>query len=139
MLRLISVIALVAAIAPSSLNPYLISDINPSVTGVGSEPRFLTQIGPLSFFTARPDETGRELFVTDGTSDGTRMVFESLPGSGSSIFFPGYAGTIGNSLLIALAEPNGAAVYATDGTPEGTRRLITVNGFATAAGSLGGF
>lgn len=136
MLRLVPILALVA-LAPSSLNPYLISDINPQVTGVGSEPRFFTAIGSLSFFSAATAETGRELWVTDGTPEGTRMVIETLPGSIGSIL--SRAGTIGNSLLMALAEPNGAAVYATDGTAEGTRRLITVNSFATAAGSLGGF
>lgn len=56
----------------------VLMDLNP-----GSElasPDHLTSVGKQLFFTATTAATGREVFVTDGTSQGTHLAIEIRPG-----------------------------------------------------------
>jgi ELWxxDGT repeat protein len=64
----------------------LLLDIFPGTQG--GEPRFAGRSGTgVFYFTAHDGIHGRELWVTDGTTDGTYMVYDLNPGTASS--FPG--------------------------------------------------
>jgi ELWxxDGT repeat protein len=56
-----------------------------ALTPVSSQPTLLTAAWPRVFFTASDDEHGRELWVTDGTVDGTHLVTDLLPGPQGSL------------------------------------------------------
>lgn len=51
---------------------------------------FVTYAGNL-YFTAVSDTLGLEIWVTDGTTNGTRVAIDLNPGAGSSS--PGYSNT----------------------------------------------
>ena len=62
---------------------YLVLDINP---GSGSSfPQQFRPVGTVVVFAATTDATGTELWVTDGTAAGTRLVKDILPGPGNGI------------------------------------------------------
>ncbi|CAN5803866.1 hypothetical protein BH11PLA1_BH11PLA1_13930 [soil metagenome] len=65
--------------------PYMVKDINPNGQR-GSSPGNFTLVGERVFFAATADEVGRELFVTDGTAGGTRLVADLNPGPAGSTF-----------------------------------------------------
>jgi ELWxxDGT repeat protein len=77
-------------------------------------------VGRRIFFAAGDSEHGVELWVTDGTADGTRLAADLVPGFssglprdlcglGDTVYFEASAGTLGRVL------------WRSDGTPEGTR------------------
>lgn len=99
-------------------------DIHP---GAGdSEPREFVLAGPRMFFTAFSPSTGRELYVTDGSPAGTRLVVDLFAGSGSGmaaqqqqrpyLFANGRLYFSG----ISSSRPN-CALFETDGSAAGTR------------------
>ncbi len=99
-------------------------DINPGLGG--SEPREFVLAGPRMFFTAFSPSTGRELYVTDGSPAGTRLVVDLFAGSGSGmaaqqqqrpyLFANGRLYFSG----ISSSRPN-CALFETDGSAAGTR------------------
>lgn len=139
----------------------LVADIRPnSVYGVrGSEPLNLTAVGGKLFFSAQDDVHGRELWTSDGTAEGTRLVADIRPGSPYG--YPGNSDpaylTAVNGLLFFTARDasHGRELWQSDGTAEGTRLaadlyaggsgsypgLLTASGgklfFTVAVGSLG--
>ena len=60
----------------------LVKDIATGVTG--SQPQFLTVLDGKVYFVATDSAHGREIWVTDGTSDGTAIAYDLSPGTGSS-------------------------------------------------------
>ena len=83
------------------------------------------------FFTAQSDDsTGAELFVTDGTAAGTRIVRDIGP-SGSSD--PRGLTDIGGQLFFVANDGTGDGVWKTDGTEAGTVRLGTFRGVMSDA------
>src|SRR5262249_1087926 len=60
----------------------LVRDIN--TAPAGSDPANLTDVGGTLFFTAVTPETGRELWKSDGTAEGTVLVRDIFPGVESS-------------------------------------------------------
>src|SRR5262245_12521834 len=74
-----------AALALSAPAQVRIGDLNP---GSGPEasgaPRSLTVLGNLVLFTAYDPRHGRELWRSDGTPGGTRLILDLLPGAGSA-------------------------------------------------------
>ena len=79
--------------------------------------------GGALFFVAGDSATGEELWRSDGTAAGTRLVLDVRPGtSGSEIRFVGSAG---GALLFSAedGEINGPRLWRTDGTFAGTRRV----------------
>lgn len=71
-------------------------------------------------FAAATAETGAELWITDGTPGGTRLLKDLLPGEGDSA--PSDFTDLGNgkTLFVATGEGGGNALWITDGTPGGT-------------------
>jgi ELWxxDGT repeat protein len=89
--------------------PRLLKDINPGVDGSGIDaitPLIVAQKFPpfqrvdVVLFSALDVNSGRELWRTDGSSDGTRMVGDFTPGPVSSS--PEFIDTSGTSALITV-------------------------------------
>ena len=65
-------------------NPYLVKDINTQFGQVNSEPRDITEVNGIVYFSAFTPDYGRELWKSDGTSEGTLFVKDVEPGLDSS-------------------------------------------------------
>ncbi len=103
--------------------PTLFLDINKLPT-VGSEPNDLLRVGTKVFFTANDGSTGRELWVTDGSTNETYLVRDIYSGSKSSQ--PGAFFAIDNILYFAATDAaNGLQIWRSDGTTAGTYRLTS--------------
>ena len=104
------------------------------------------------FFAAEDDENGKELWVTDGTTEGTQLVKDIDPGTTDSYVppyepnidssFPEQLTAVGDRLFFtADNEEYGRELWVSDGTSEGTKLVKDINlGFdnskyATAAKS----
>ena len=108
-------VAAPVAAAPSSAR--LVRDINPSG---GSDPRTLTRVGPVVFFSANDGSHGRELWSTDGSPGGTRMVRDIRAGVAGSM--PESLTRVGNRLFFTAADgSHGRELWVSDGTKAGTR------------------
>jgi ELWxxDGT repeat protein len=84
--------------------------------------RSLTPLGAKVYFSYDDGEHGRELWVSDGTAAGTRMVEDILPGPGSS--HPRQLHAEGNVLLFSATDgAHGVEPWRSDGTALGTRML----------------
>lgn len=106
----------------AATGPYLVKNIN---TSGDSNPRELTAFNGNVFFSAKGGQ-GRELWMSDGTSQGTRRVKDIWPGSHGS----GPRGlTVAGGFLFFAADDgvHGFELWATDGTNAGTRRLSDIN------------
>lgn len=103
--------------------PYLVKDINPNGPSL---PMYLTEFNGKLYFNADDDVHGQELWVSDGTEEGTFMVIDLVPGEDGSV--PQHL-TVVNDTLFFWADNNddGFDLYKTDGTAEGTVRLADVN------------
>ncbi|KAA0255807.1 hypothetical protein FBQ97_02470 [Acidobacteria bacterium ACD] len=83
------------------------------------------------FFAAWDAEHGHELWTSDGTVEGTRLLADILPGPSGS--FPSSLTEVGNVLMLSASDgPHGAEPWTSDGTTTGTRMLADV---APGAGS----
>jgi len=124
----IALLALTAAIpaaesaAGASFRVTALGDLSPSPNG--SFPERFTRVGDRQFFRADDAIHGVELWVTDGTPEGTRLVEDINPGTGSS--YPGsfYFGTMvgSGSRLFFFANDgvHGEELWVSDGTADGT-------------------
>jgi ELWxxDGT repeat protein len=100
----------------------MVKDINPNISGsYGFNPDYLTNVSGTLFFFANDGATGRSLWKSDGTAEGTVLVKDVRPGGPSSngayyqmtnvngkLFFVGNDGTTGREL------------WTSDGTAAGT-------------------
>ena len=78
--------------------------------------------GYKAFFAAKDDAHGEELWVTDGTKEGTHMVTDLVDGAGSSS--PAYLTRFNDKVVFSAVDSEGdREPYISDGTPEGTFRL----------------
>lgn len=89
--------------------------------------------GPLAYFSADVAGNGSEPWVTDGTSTGTRMLLDLVPGSGASSPASIFAAE-GYTLFSATTPSTGRELWRSDGTAAGTFMLKdfapgTANGF----------
>ena len=104
--------------------------------GSSSEPSEITAVRPgLVVFAARDGtnaeagHTGRELWVSDGTREGTRLLKDINPGvddDGRALSSnPQHFLSLGNGYVVFTADDgvHGREVWSTDGTSEGTRML----------------
>ena len=103
----------VASATPAAAQVKVVADaFNPPPNS--SSPALFTRVGPKVFFTAWTPPTGRELWVTDGTEGGTKLVKDIFAGPQSSeptalVEFKGL-------LYFALGD----ALWRSDGTSAGT-------------------
>jgi ELWxxDGT repeat protein len=100
--------------------PRLVKDIQ-AIPG-SSDPRDSTEVAGKLFFTAYEPASGRELWVSDGTAEGTRLVKDVVRGSEDRGEFRGFQ-TLGDRLLFWVDDPAVASysrLWVSDGTEEGT-------------------
>jgi ELWxxDGT repeat protein len=88
-------------------------------------PAQLTPLGDRLLFVGQDTEHGAELWVTDGTAEGTRRLRDLQPGPGSSNP-DGLTALEGRVFFTADGGTNGREVWESDGTPRGTRRLTDI-------------
>jgi ELWxxDGT repeat protein len=92
----------------------------------GSEPDELTVSGGQVFFSALDGDRNLELWASDGTADGTRLVKDLLPGPEGSL--PLHLVDLRGTLLFAArADASGDDVlWRSDGTPAGTVQVLPI-------------
>jgi ELWxxDGT repeat protein len=85
-----------------------------------------TPIGDRLLFMAYDDTHGYELWVTDGTPAGTRLLRDIRTGPGSSRP-SGFIQAGDRVFFTAQDGEHGRELWASDGTPEGTRLVWDLN------------
>ncbi|HJQ97939.1 MAG TPA: ELWxxDGT repeat protein [Candidatus Polarisedimenticolaceae bacterium] len=132
----------------SEAGTFLLADIRPGFAS-GLDPFFLRRpldfgvSGDLFYFLAADETHGLELWRTDGTVAGTRMVKDINPGGGHAV------GTFDRLECVAMGEMlvfvaydgiHGRQLWRTDGTEAGTIRLTDLSqvGISRLAGDVGG-
>lgn len=97
-----------------NINPERKQDKQKNLVVAGSPEK-----GYRAFFAATDAEHGEELWVTDGTKEGTHMVKDIIPGSGSGA--PSYISRFNDKVVFsAVTEDEGRETWISDGTEEGT-------------------
>jgi ELWxxDGT repeat protein len=101
------------------------------------EPSALIAVGPLAVFAATSGGLGRELWVTDGTAGGTRVLADVNPGTADGL--ADYANSFvvlgdGRALFAANDGVHGWEIWVTDGTAGGTRLLADIAPGASDSG-----
>lgn len=105
--------------AVSASEATLLRDIKPAG---GSDPWTLVKAGDRVFFSANDGEHGRELWVTDGTADGTRLVKDMRPGATGSQ--PDTLTRVGSRVYFNANDgSHGRELWVSDGTAAGTRMV----------------
>lgn len=99
----------------------LLADIySDASTNPSSSPSQLTPAGEHLYFVCNDIAHGAELWITDGTDAGTRLVKDIFPGAGSSA--PGELTPLGGLLYFSAEDGTGPArLWQSDGTADGTR------------------
>lgn len=115
----------------ANLNPKLMPNTIslppvPALIGVGSNPTDLVRAGSRVFFAADDGETGRELWVTDGTLRGTRRVADLVPGPEGSA--PHGLLAVGDSVWFFAAYGRGEGLFKSDGSRRGTALVSDLAG-----------
>lgn len=110
----------------------LVADINKG--SASSYISNLTVMGSKIYFAASDGVNGTELWVSDGTAAGTKMVKDIYPGSSSSS--PYYLTVVLGKLVFRANDgANGTELWVSDGTAAGTTMLMDINTTsATASG-----
>src|SRR4051812_17951906 len=106
--------ALLAAQLLADVDPTNLGSINPSFEG-----GVFTAAGPIVYFRATNQNTGTELWRTDGTTGGTTLVKDIQPGQGSSA--PELITNVSGTIYFSASGPgSGIELWKTDGTEAGT-------------------
>lgn len=114
-------------------SPVWVADLNSKPAG-GGPISDLYAVGGQIFFLGTDSTHGEELWRSDGTREGTRLVKDVVAGSASSgVRMLGQANGI---LLFAVDSGKERGVWRSDGSETGTYRLAEVS--ASNASSLGG-
>lgn len=98
---------------------------NATTQGIGSQPTFFLHAAHQSVFDADDGDRGREPWVTDGSSSGTRRVADLVPGADGSRLAP-VGSTAAGAVFAATPGPSGALLtdyWVSDGGASVPRRL----------------
>lgn len=116
-------VAVDALAAASELR--LVRDINQQADPlVSSSPGPFVRAGALVFFTAYERKHGRELWVTDGSPAGTRMVTDFTPGPASTFDRWFELAAFGDAVVFSAEGDDGAFLGVSDGTAIGTAKIL---------------
>ena len=115
----------------------LLADINPGSSnygfyyGSGSYPSNFVEFNDQLYFAANDGESGSELFVSDGTAEGTQLLVDINPGSSNYGFYYGSGSNPSNFIefndqlyFAANDGESGSELFVSDGTAEGTQLLV---------------
>ena len=106
-------------------NVNFIGDIVPGSNGLGTEPGATLANGK-SIFRAITDENGAELWISDGTAAGTKLLKDIEVGSDSS--YPSDFIALGDFVVFtATTVTTGTELWRTDGTESGTVMIADLN------------
>ena len=88
-------------------------------------PQEMRAVGSTVFFDLQDEEHGRELWASDGTREGTRLVRDVQPGAGSSDprELTVFQGRLWFSAAVSKAGFTGRELWVSDGTAAGTARV----------------
>jgi ELWxxDGT repeat protein len=117
------------------------STLEPRTLLSAQAPADLISVGNRVFFTADDGVNGRELWVSDGTAAGTRMVRDIGPGSAGANFYG--ITRFGNRLAFTASDgSHGRELWVSDGTAAGTFMVKDIlsgsqEGFPTALKAIG--
>lgn len=117
----IAALAVTAVIAPvgASSGPTLVKNINQSGS---SNPSYLTKVGSLVYFAANDGIHGTELWKSDGTAAGTKMVKNIRPYAKSS--FPQDLINVNGTLFFTANDgTHGRELWKSNGTSIGTKMV----------------
>ena len=134
----------------ASGEPYLVRDINPgTVPGVEHVLASLTAADESLFFTYDDGIHGRELWTSDRTTAGTRLVADIHPGSegsrpwnliaeGGTLYFQALDGDAHEAIWASDGAPEGTALFAAMPEESDVVLLAALNGrvFFSASGAL---
>lgn len=126
----------------------LIND-HPNVSGNFFDPEDFTITDHGILFIATTPEAGRELYITDGTSESTRLLTEINPGPEDGISWQGSPRpvSVGKNIIFRRgAENDSGEIWISDGSDTGTYLLLdyeddlpgfgVINGSVLAGGKL---
>lgn len=100
---------------------FMLKDINPGFNGsseLANIKHFIEYKGKMYFFSIGTSVSGGGLYETDGTKDGTKLVY-------STSIYRIDEFIVHNNLLY-FTYSNGPSLYTTDGTSAGTKLLATI-------------
>lgn len=120
--RLLTMLGMTAACAAASAaTTELLRDLDTTGRISGSSAEQYTALESSVLFAAEVTGSGREIWITDGTTAGTRMVTEMAPGADSN--FPLGMLRVGPLVYFRAGVDDGLRLWRTDGTAAGTIEL----------------
>lgn len=122
--RLLAISILLAG--PAVAEPIsLFRDLETAVSNRGSNPRDFLILDGMAYFFASDDPHGRELWRSDGTAAGTRLVADICPGPCDSHFLEMVSA--GGRLFFAATDGvSGHELWTSDGTAAGTALVADI-------------
>lgn len=120
--RYLTLAFLACSFFASAQVPTLLRDIN---ANGGANVSSITCVDGLVYFRANDDVHGNEVWVSDGTSEGTVLLKDINPGLNSS--YPVSFLNWNDRVYFAADDGNGYALWSTDGTEVGTQFELAVD------------
>ncbi len=109
---------------------HLLSDVNQTLTDLGSDIGEIVVIGETAYFTANDGVSGQELWKSDGTLEGTVRVKDIFPGDKGSnpTYLTEFQGVLyfaarDREVSTSISNVRDAELWRSDGTEAGTYRL----------------
>ncbi|MGB0892067.1 MAG: ELWxxDGT repeat protein [Flavobacteriaceae bacterium] len=132
--KLLFIISLFLSLNVLGQNITLVKDIYPGAIGSGPE-YFFKQNNKLYFY-AFTEQNGRELWISDGTENGTKLLKDINPGDTGSIstHTPKFINYNNKVYFTAYNEDSNYELWETDGTEDGSKLFVDIN-----AGSNGSY
>jgi ELWxxDGT repeat protein len=120
-INLLALFSFILSFASFAQNPILVKDILPGEAQ--SNIADCTKVGERVFFFANDGVHGIELWVSDGTSEGTNLVKDINPNEANAVdvnFVKSITDLNGMALFYAIDGVHGYELWKSDGTEEGT-------------------
>ena len=102
----------------------------------GSNPRISASIGDRTIFIANSQHFGRELWASDGTDAGTKLLKDIYPGPTGGIEYnsfytqDNFIVELDGWLYFFAKSDKGMGIWKTDGTPENTSLFVNISGIS---------